>query len=180
MTRVGSRPHHRTGFTLIELLVVIAIIAILIGLLLPAVQKVREAANRAACTNNLKQLGLGLHNHHDTYQRLPAGTVWEPGASGDRQGSEATWITHPLPFIEQENLYCTGDFNRGFGQGYAGHPNNRITSTFLKVLKCPSDVDPVEICSWGSPVAWARGNYAANNGIGPMVETTTIDPQARP
>src|SRR5262249_10805050 len=118
--------------------------------------------------------------HHDTYQRLPAGTVWEPGASGDRQGSEATWITHLLPFIEQENLYCTGDFNRGFGQGYAGHPNNRITSTFLKVLKGPSDVDPVEICSWGSPVAWARGNYAANNGIGPMVETTTIDPQARP
>jgi hypothetical protein len=159
-------------------LVVIAIIAVLVGLLLPAVQKVREAANRMSCSNNLKQVGLGMHNFHGTYQRLPSGTVWEPGAGGDRQGSEATWVTHLLPYLEEENLYRTGDFNRGFGQGNAGHPNNTITSTFLKLMKCPSDVDPVEICSWGSSRAWARGNYAANNGIGPMTETTA--PVSRP
>src|SRR5262249_52881088 len=128
----GMVPRHRRGFTLIELLVVIAIIAVLVGLLLPAVQKVREAANRLSCANNLKQVGLGMHNFHSTYQRLPSGTVWEPGAGGDRQGSEATWVTHLLPYFEQEDLYRTGDFNRGFGQGNAGHPNNTITSTFLK------------------------------------------------
>src|SRR5438309_663742 len=145
----------RIGFTLVELLVVIAIIGVLVALLLPAVQAAREASRRGSCGNNLKQLGLGLHLFHDTYGRLPSGTVWVPGAGGDQQGSESTWVTHTLPYVEQLNLYQTGDLNRGFGQGGTGHPNNKITSGFLKVMTCPTDVNPVIICSWSTSIAWA-------------------------
>ncbi len=97
-----SRP-QRAGFTLIELLVVIAIIAVLIGLLVPAVQKVREAANRMSCTNNLKQLGIAMHSYHDANQKFPANqqqvgvNVWE-------SLSATYWI---LPYIEQDSLFKT-------------------------------------------------------------------------
>ena len=93
------------GFTLVELLVVIAIIGVLVGLLLPAVQSAREAARRMQCTNNLKQIGLAMHNFHSTYNRFPPGYIW---ASATLGGNETTWLTHILNFVEQNNLVNTG------------------------------------------------------------------------
>src|SRR5207245_905684 len=119
------------GFTLIELLVVIAIIAILIGLLVPAVQKVREAAARAQCQNNLKQIGLAAHNFHDNYKRFPPGYR--------RQAPIANVFVWMLPYYEQDNLlrnwnYTNIDLNRTGA--------NSITAQIINLLVCPSDALP--------------------------------------
>ena len=113
---MSSATTLKRGFTLIELLVVIAIIAILIALLLPAVQQAREAARRTQCKNNLKQLGLGLHNYHDVYNRFPLPAILHSnlGGGGGGVGGMATtnvWSLAILPFIEQSTVYNQYDFS---------------------------------------------------------------------
>ena len=118
------RPHRR-AFTLIELLVVIAIIAILIALLLPAVQQAREAARRTQCKNNLKQMGLALHNYHDTFQVFPYGEmngIGQSPAAGTKRNQNG--LVMLLPYIEQANLYSTLDFSGSFGK-YSGGGSSR-------------------------------------------------------
>jgi prepilin-type processing-associated H-X9-DG protein len=144
---------------LIELLVVIAIIAILIGLLLPAVQKVREAAARSQCQNNLKQIGLAAHNHQDARKRLPPGYVYG-GAMGN---SEATWMTYLLPYVEQDALYKTANFAQNFGS--LPNQNSTLSGTLLPVYTCPSDKTTGNTHGLGR---YGKGNYVGNGGIGPM------------
>ena len=149
------RSSARVAFTLIELLVVIAIIGILIGLLLPAVQKVREAANRMKCQNNLKQWGLAMHNYHDTMSTLPLGAINNP---------RHTFVPHLWAFLEQTALARQYNTSLGFYQA-----PNTITSSFaglcaqpVPIYYCPSD-RPGQM--WQGDIYWrCHGNYVVNYG----------------
>jgi prepilin-type N-terminal cleavage/methylation domain-containing protein/prepilin-type processing-associated H-X9-DG protein len=157
------------GFTLVELLVVIAIIAVLIGLLLPAVQSAREAARRSACSNNLKQIGLALHNYHSSFNVFPPGVEWSeiwPPAVGGYNGP--TWIAKILPYLDEKSL--ADRYNKNFGFGSGSGPNMVIASQQLPAFLCPSDEQqPNTNVNGPYPNgAYAKGNYAGNNGVGPM------------
>jgi prepilin-type N-terminal cleavage/methylation domain-containing protein/prepilin-type processing-associated H-X9-DG protein len=145
-------PIRHAGFTLIELLVVIAIIAILIGLLLPAVQKVREAASRLRCKNNLKQVGLALHNYHDRNGSLPPGYTSGVATSGIETGPGWGWATYLLPDVEQDNLYRQIDLGAPIG-------NSPARTQTLKVFLCPSDTDIGTFAVAGTLVTVAHANY---------------------
>jgi len=133
----------RRGFTLIELLVVIAIIAVLIGLLLPAVQAAREAARRSQCVNNLKQIGLAMHNYHDTINSFPMGSSRAPTPAGpDNWAWWGDWSAHAmlLPYLEQAPLYSAGNFSvTAMGHDPAGQMNATVVNTRLAGFLCPSD-----------------------------------------
>ena len=165
MSRPSPTMSPRRGFTLIELLVVIAIIAILIGLLLPAVQKVREAAARSTCTNNLKQLGLGLHNYHDPNNGLPANI--RPDAVSTVR---VRWLTSVLPYIEQGPLF------QQVNLGVNWHQQPAVFGTRLKVVECPSapngqvvDGAPDTSPQWTNIVA--NGDYGGFYGVDPQLVT---------
>lgn len=134
------RTPRRRGFTLIELLVVIAIIAILIALLLPAVQQAREAARRSSCKNNLKEIGLALHNFHDVYSTLPPGGSDDQSPFGTQRGSwGASWMALILPQIEQNPMYQQMSFHNGSGWGGAANQNiNAAARVVIGIYKCPS------------------------------------------
>jgi prepilin-type N-terminal cleavage/methylation domain-containing protein/prepilin-type processing-associated H-X9-DG protein len=183
---------RRSGFTLIELLVVIAIIAVLIGLLLPAVQAAREAARRAQCVNNLKQIGIALHNYHDAHQALAPGYISailpgvtdacnqdvEKGQSVDL-GPGWAWGSMILPFMEQQPLYNAINFNLSV----AYRANDTGSQTPLAAYLCPSDPGPSLIPVLADPPdpanpgtftgssvvdTVARGNYVGMWGLGEL------------
>jgi len=168
------------GFTLIELLVVIAIIAILIALLVPAVQKVREAAARTQCSNNLKQLGLGCQGYHDTAKKLPAGVLVGRGIGwNDENNIGPNWAVLILPYIEQDNLYkqYSASINNYLtwvkSSGKAGGLDNNwrgMRGTVIKPLQCPSEGYGQTLGSRAGG-GWARGNYAGNQGPGDPNQT---------
>lgn len=165
-------PHRRSGFTLIELLVVIAIIAVLIGLLLPAVQKVRESAARSTSSNNLKQLGLGTHNLEATFGRLQAGNGYYAslgGVTGQYQTHFGNPLFAVLPHIEQDAVYQRGNVG-GMYQPWA----NGNHATAVKTFYSPADITH----SGGKVVRfdWAAASYAGNSMVFCVVDANGMMP----
>lgn len=167
MFRKPSR-HRRSGFTLVELLAVIAIIGVLVGLLLPAVQAARESARRSACQNNLKQLGVALHNYHDAMRAFPRGNRCTTSAlppmsvsPGDPTATREPWTVAILPYAENVALYSRFDLNQAFSshvnQSYqettlpGTNPNPAAQNTRNPLFNCPSDP--------GVPAAPLKNNY---------------------
>ena len=158
---VRNRAGRRAGFTLIELLVVIAIIAVLIALLLPAVQAAREAARRAGCQDNLKQIGLAMHNYHATHDVFPIGYVASPSADLNATSPGWGWGTAILPMMEQSPLYNAANLNLPV----EGPSNLTVRTTALAAYTCPTDRSTglfTVTDATNNPIADARSNsYAA-------------------
>jgi prepilin-type N-terminal cleavage/methylation domain-containing protein/prepilin-type processing-associated H-X9-DG protein len=153
-----ARVHAQRAFTLIELLVVIAIIAVLIGLLLPAVQKVREAAARIKCANNLKQIGLAAHNYHDSLGRLPPGEVTQNGLGTTSANRNWVWGALLLPYVEQQALYDQVGASTGMAPPATGtDPRTPLVRTVPSVYRCPSDPGP--------DINNRLGNYGKSNYV---------------
>jgi prepilin-type N-terminal cleavage/methylation domain-containing protein/prepilin-type processing-associated H-X9-DG protein len=184
----------RRGFTLIELLVVIAIIAVLIALLLPAVQSAREAARRAQCSNNLKQIGLGMHNYHTSQGTFPLGgtyaAAYSPSYNSGMGAGWGTWSAQALMlgYLEQIPLYNAANFSWAVGMSPGWDINRTVSSSILNVFICPSDgISPIPI-NTSSKSCWqwsgSTNNYFASMGTtsrygtGPTGDTTGIFTQA--
>ena len=163
--RCDRAERRLAAFTLVELLVVIAIIGVLVALLLPAVQAARESARRTQCTNNLKQIGLAMHNYESALKHLPPGWNMQAFAGPD---AERTWVVYIMPYIEQGTAASlnTGTF------GFSGTNVALLATQLPSFMVCPSNG---EVPLFDNSPTWpdfknARGNYAGNNGFGPMTE----------
>ena len=185
---MACRPPRRSGFTLIELLVVIAIIAILIALLLPAVQQAREAARRSQCKNNLKQLGIALHNYHDAHNMFAPAAIWQGGTgfvangrggmgnpgppeNGRDAGWGATWAISLMPYYDQAPLF--NKYNFGLVARSVDNNTNVTGQPAPTVLQCPSFPGNGGLLTQdfggGTPagsIGFTKANYAANAGAG--------------
>ena len=188
-----SQP-RRKAFTLVELLVVIAIIGILIGMLLPAVQQVREAARRTTCMNNARQMALAVLNYESAYQQFPEGwDGWNASSAFPKQytpfnyrgstpykGNYWGWGAFILPFMEQNNLYDNCNFNTVFGEDMLLPNGEQLTGTVISSFQCPSDnpkVDGKNICYTSNSLDLPNGisNYVANIGYS-MWNSRRMDP----
>ncbi|MFI4873962.1 MAG: DUF1559 domain-containing protein [Blastopirellula sp. JB062] len=171
--KTTNRTRYLPGFTLVELLVVIAIIGVLIALLLPAVQQAREAARRINCRANMKQLGLAMHNYHDTFGKLPFGQLTNGDTTWASVGATSTgwgWSAFILPFIEQNNVFDRIDFSLPLvnpaDTSAAQVANTAAIASPIPIILCPSDVAPsVEMTpAAGTEVEQAVTSYCGNAG----------------
>ena len=154
-----TSPSRRSGFTLIELLVAIAIIAVLIALLLPAVQMAREAARKTQCRNNLHQIGIGLHNYLSSHGVFPSSVVGTSGGAAQNHLLH-TWLTMILPHVEQDVLYNGYNFSIRFSHA----TNATVVSQVVEEFLCPSAINDPQV-----QAGFGVNNYAANGGTEPQV-----------
>ncbi|MCA9004788.1 MAG: DUF1559 domain-containing protein [Planctomycetaceae bacterium] len=172
----------KRGFTLIELLVVIAIIAILIALLLPAVQQAREAARRSTCKNALKQVGLALHNYHDSHRTFPPGAVWYGNGSAPADGRNAnwgtTWVVQVLPFMDQAPLY--NQYNMSLNARSANASSGTsVLRAKIPVLRCPSQTGVDRALLTQDFTGFSRITYAGSVGAGTSLNIADFNSNRR-